>query len=425
MNIDPGKILSRAVALFLIASSAFGLDPGRSKGSVLIGGSETAMRFAYGRHQKVGAPGTTHDLITILLTSSPLTPETLLNYGDMTEMIRLGQLATMRVEMDDQLHALRTQICGRPCVTAPRGSVDVHPTLVSHDVIEAVVSQPDVFKVSFRAVLGDENYAPNPAASHETPALPPPTPDLTSTEPEKRLPGGVSLPRGGGEPGRIYLAYADAVRKGNIDAVSRLLASPPPFAIMPALQAMQRSNPEIVSGVVKGDNAVLKIKGIPKEPGASPIGVILLTKVNGGWKIVTEDWMPNEADYIAGIAAIEREKVAPLRSGSPLPDGGGEPGNVWRAYDQALTRGDLAALKKVMTSAEAAELKTVRDLEMLKEFRPTTIRLIGGLTDGLKATLQLTGTPVFRGGSKIGSITLVREKGQWKVAVGEDWSAGH
>ena len=324
--------------------------------------------------------------------------------------------------MDDQLHALRTQICGRPCVTAPRGSVDVRPTLVSHDVIEAVVSQPDIFKVSFRAVLGDENYAPNPAAAHATPALPPPKPDLTSTEPEKRLPGGVFLPRGGGEPGRVYLAYADAVRKGNIDAVSKLLASPP---IMPFLQAIQRSNPEVVSGVVKGDNAVLKIKGIPKEPGASAIGVIMLTKVNGVWKIVTEDWMPNEADYIAAIAAIERERVAPLRSGSPLPDGGGEPGNVWRAYDQALTRGDLAALKKVMTSAEAAELRTAQDLETRKQFRPTGIRLVGGLTDGSKATLQLTGTPVFRGGSKTGSITLVRENGRWKVAAGEDWSAGH
>src|SRR5712692_1526113 len=416
------KILSRAVALFLIASSAFGLDSGRAKGSVLIEGSETAMLFAYGRHQAVGAPGPTHDLITILLTSSPLTPETLLNYGDMTEMIRLGRLATIRIETDDQLHALRTQICGRPCVTAPRGSVDVRPTLVSHDVIEAVVSQPNVFKVSFRAVLGDENYAPNPAAAHATPALPPPTPDLTSTEPEKRLPGGVSLPRGGGEPGRVYLAYADAVRKGNIDAVSRLSASPP---IMPVLQAIQRSNPEVVSGVVKGDNAVLKIKGIPKEPGASPIGVVMLTKVSGGWKIVTEDWMPNEADYIAAIAAIERERVAPLRSGSPLPDGGGEPGNVWRAYDQALTRGDLAALKKVMTSAEAAELRTVRDLETRKQFRPPGIRLVGGLIDGSKATLKLTGTPVFRGGSKTGSITLVRENGGWKVAAGEDWSAGH
>jgi hypothetical protein len=111
-------------------------------------------------------------------------------------------------------------------------------------------------------------------------------------------PPGRPLPRGGGEPGRAYLALNAAMRAGDVDALAELLppdraaemaaarATPDFAAQLAMLQAMAPSDVAITGGRIDGDTAWLEFTAV--EFGAPRVGTATLERRDGVWVIVEE-----------------------------------------------------------------------------------------------------------------------------------------
>lgn len=119
----------------------------------------------------------------------------------------------------------------------------------------------------------------------------------------------------------------------------------------------------------------------------------------------------------------------PSRSGQQqsgarkLPSGGGEPGKVWRAYDTALRKNDNVALFQLMTASAAERFRNDRAFSMKVAFRPRKVEIVSGNVNGDIATLQVRGTALKTGSTattRIGTVTLKKEYGAWKVDD-EEW----
>jgi hypothetical protein len=118
----------------------------------------------------------------------------------------------------------------------------------------------------------------------------------------------------------------------------------------------------------------------------------------------------------------------PSRSGQQsaarkLPSGGGEPGKVWRAYDTALRKNDNVALFQLMTATAAERFRNDRAFSMKVAFRPRKVEIVSGDVNGDIATLHVRGTALKTGSTattRIGTVTLKKEYGGWKVDD-EEW----
>jgi hypothetical protein len=109
-----------------------------------------------------------------------------------------------------------------------------------------------------------------------------------------------------------------------------------------------------------------------------------------------------------------------VRTGTPLPANGGEPGKAALAHFAAIEKGNFAALKatappdvrKEMEAAEkSGEAKEM--FQMMREMSPKRVRILGGLLDGDEATLDFEGT--MDGKPAKGTVDLVKIGGVWYV----------
>jgi hypothetical protein len=111
-------------------------------------------------------------------------------------------------------------------------------------------------------------------------------------------PPGTPLPRGGGEPGRAYLALNAAMRAGDVDALAKLLPpdrvaameaarGTPDFAAqMAMMQAMAPTDVVITGGRRDGDTAWLEFTAT--EFGQPRAGTATMARRDGRWVIVEE-----------------------------------------------------------------------------------------------------------------------------------------
>jgi hypothetical protein len=122
------------------------------------------------------------------------------------------------------------------------------------------------------------------------------------------------------------------------------------------------------------------------------------------------------------IAAVSVPKVA--LKGTPLPAGGGDPAKAYLAFDKAVAKGDMAAVKNGVT---AEQRKSMDDPDFKKMFglmqalRAKNVKITGGTIDGNTATLLATGKD--DSGTTTGTITMIKEGGAWKVQQ-EEWKSG-
>ena len=403
-----------SIAALLVCFSAAAMQLGLADGNAVIDGEPVNLKFSYAKHQG--------DEIVVLLTARPLPASSADTVG-------------VEIHFDQRFNHLRTVIRGKTERTLDAAAVELQPALLSDRLIDAKVAAPrDSFQATFRTLIGDAGrFGPNQPASK---ALNDPTDVQKKIEHAVEyeldrprsvfLAGGTPLPADGGEPGRVYLSYQNALRRNDLDA-ARKLVSKSRAEQLDILKVLGLSPSEtanlsirIVNGSIRGDQAVVNVTGI--KPGrVASHGTVKLFREQGVWKYLSEQWHVGAADVLAAMGELERSKVAPLTTGNPLPAGGGEPGNVWRAFDRALQRGDVEALKKLVTRAEAESL-SAHEIGTFNRFRPTDVRVVGGVTDGTKTTLDLAGTPAWPNTSPKGKITLVKEDGVWKIAAGEDWS---
>jgi hypothetical protein len=106
---------------------------------------------------------------------------------------------------------------------------------------------------------------------------------------------GTPLPAGGGEPGKVALAYFAAVEKGDLRAL-KAMARPEQRAemekaeksgdakdMLELLQALSPRKVRLVGGTLNGDQAFVDFEG--ESDGAPAKGVVELTRVAGTWYV--------------------------------------------------------------------------------------------------------------------------------------------
>ncbi|MFN7977258.1 MAG: hypothetical protein U0P30_03925 [Vicinamibacterales bacterium] len=115
---------------------------------------------------------------------------------------------------------------------------------------------------------------------------------------------------------------------------------------------------------------------------------------------------------------------APVLSGfstaTPLAAGGGAAGAAYQKYLTALGRGDVAALRAVVTAARGADMNVkgaeAKDLvKFLQLFELKTATVVTGAERDDAAVLYVKGTG-FDASPNTGRVLLQREGGAWKVA---------
>ena len=118
------------------------------------------------------------------------------------------------------------------------------------------------------------------------------------------------------------------------------------------------------------------------------------------------------------------ERTVNASTGTKLPQGGGDPGKAYTAFDKAARSGNINEMKKYasktrpMPDIPAAEMKEV--IEMIKAMRPAKIKVAGGFIDGDHATLTVDGEESGSKAKMVGTIEMALEDGGWKI-LKEKW----
>ncbi|HEY8131492.1 MAG TPA: hypothetical protein VII12_06335 [Thermoanaerobaculia bacterium] len=412
----------------LLAVSVEAVELGRAEGTVTVNGVVTELRFAYGRHAPSERPGAAEDIV-LLLTSQPLAASTVDNGAALYTMIKQGSLSTVEIRLDEKRQNIRTVIehPGTAPINIIGNIVTVTPVIASQRLIEANVGASGdnyAFSSKFRAAISASGgFAPNPAAAAAIEKMPAPQP--TAAPPAPVPVAGKRLPRGGGDAGVAYLAFEKALRKGDVAAMKTLMTAQyakefdQVAALLPIFRAMEPINIEVVGATIDGNTANLQLKGTPVAPGGSSSGTATVIKEGGRWKVAHREWIAGAA----GAAAPQPPAIVPVTKGTTLPADGGAPGQAWREFDKAMSAGDVAGIKKHLTAEGAGKFDQFKDLlDLMQGSRGVNAKVMGGLINADKATLQLKGSPATLAeltGS--GTVTMVKENGAWKVA-GEEWT---
>lgn len=107
--------------------------------------------------------------------------------------------------------------------------------------------------------------------------------------------------------------------------------------------------------------------------------------------------------------------------GQPLPAGGGEPGDAYRAWIAALAKGDAAALRTLVDADhayrfpddDASQVKEA--IKDLRDGTPVQAEITRGLVDGDRAVLWVEGTD-RDDIPRSGRVLMLREGGAWHFA---------
>jgi len=285
-------------AFLLLVTAAFAapVDLGRAEGSLVINGKATPLRFAYARYDNSVLEGSAQDLV-VLLTDRQVTPSALANSSELLRLEAVGQLVLVEVRLTERGQPVRLAFHkGNKPISAMQ--FDVKSIVVTAAAVEGTVGIDHVFlgdkvmvRVRFRAPIG--------AGSASIPA--PEIVDATTMftpSPRSQQSGARALPRGGGEPGKVWRAYDMALRKNDNVTLFQLMTSAAAerfrndraFSMKVAFRPRKV---EIVSGNVSGDIATLQVRGTALKTGSTAttrIGTVTLKKEYGVWKVDDEEW---------------------------------------------------------------------------------------------------------------------------------------
>lgn len=106
---------------------------------------------------------------------------------------------------------------------------------------------------------------------------------------------GTKLPAGGGEPGKVYLAYVKALAKKDKKALRPLLSAGEAESLLGAggdfaldLRAqMGMKSAKVTGGLQKGDRVALDVEGVDPD-GGKRRGQVFLVQEGGAWKYANE-----------------------------------------------------------------------------------------------------------------------------------------
>ncbi len=108
---------------------------------------------------------------------------------------------------------------------------------------------------------------------------------------------------------------------------------------------------------------------------------------------------------------------APTVVGTPLPAGGGEPGQAYLKWTEIVHTGDIELLKSIMPSEMADQFGSItaeeaqQEVKFMQEMTPTDNIILSGSSDGEVAILQTEG---MMEGEKISvEVTMTKMSGFW------------
>jgi hypothetical protein len=282
--------------LLLTAASAAPLDLGRAEGSLVINGKSTPLRFAYARYDNSVLEGSARDLV-VLLTDRQVAPSALANSSALLRLEAGGQLVLVEARLTESGQPVRLAFHkGNKPISAMK--FDAKSIVVTAAAVEGTVAIDHVF-LGDKVVVHVRFRAPIGAGSASIPA--PEIVDATTMftpSSHSQQSGARALPRGGGEPGKVWRAYDAALRKNDNVTLFQLMtaAAAERFRNDRAFSMKVAFRPrkvEIVSGNVNGDIATLQVRGTALKTGSTAttrIGTVTLKKEYGAWKVDDEEW---------------------------------------------------------------------------------------------------------------------------------------
>ncbi len=112
----------------------------------------------------------------------------------------------------------------------------------------------------------------------------------------KPAPTGTSLPSGGGDPGKTYMAYYKGIMTGDLEALKKLVSpedakqlnEPDAKKMMEMVKTMTPANVKVLGGVVDGKSATLDVEGVLE--GTKTKGTIKMRLEGTQWRLVKEKW---------------------------------------------------------------------------------------------------------------------------------------
>ena len=277
-------LLLSALPFRALAAPPDAPKPGEASGSFSVDGRAVTLRYAYAMTQ----PDVFDEKKTntaILLTEKPL-PESALGSVKDLESAGRDQTNWILVRLDEKGSAIREVVHH-----ASLGDASLQMSGMTHSDVKANAGK-DRVEGAVRTE-GEEDFlhhkyrtdvrfnASIRQAAHETPL------------PDART--GKRLPPGGGEPGKAFFAFDEAVRKKDLAAIRRLKPAEMPdmsdkdlSAALEMMAAMSPAKITIDEGYANGDLAVLYVSGT--QDGRKQYGTVRMNKVGANWLATDQKW---------------------------------------------------------------------------------------------------------------------------------------
>ncbi len=274
-----------ALAGLLLAGGALAAD-GTASGSFRFGGSELAVERAYAFWVAEETPQARRAIV--LLTDRPIDAE--------AAAVALDPSAAAREELDAAAGGL-VEIA----VTAEGEAASI--AFWQADPPAAFTAVPagsfELTVFGEERIAGSWQLAPGAAAESAEASF-----SLLFDSPISEAPvRGKVLPAGGGEPGEAYLAYAAALRAGDVEVLRRLLGERAEEALprdadaatlgvlVSLLRGGRPLEPAVTAGLLRGGTAILWVEGRDDE-GTRLRGRVLMAKTPQGWREAESDLAP-------------------------------------------------------------------------------------------------------------------------------------
>lgn len=185
---------------------------------------------------------------------------------------------------------------------------------------------------------------------------------------------------------------------------------PPDESHLYTIQIRVNRKQSLAANVYKEGSLEANLVGSPNKFAVSSFSNHLLEA-----RVYSEEIVPDKLQYdVRFKAAIEPdEKDVPItvRTGKPLPSGGGEPGKAYLEFTKLFptlrTKQDIEQkLRKYLPdNADPASLIALAGLG--------SVQVTGGFASENKATLSIKGT--YNGSQCTGKVNLIYENNQWKI----------
>jgi hypothetical protein len=258
---------------------------GKATGTLTIDGKRITLKYAYAMAQPNTFDAGKTD-IAVLFTEVPLDEGTLTDIEELDDAV-MGQHSWAFFKLDEDGKPIH-EVIDHP---AAGGSRLIMSGFTQAEFISKKMGK-DRVEGSFKTKK-TEDFMGHPYSikvDFSAPILqakvPEPLPDVET---------GRTLPKGGGQPGKVYRTYLKAVRDKDIAALRTLIPDKTQNMSDSDLKeslefvaGMLPKNPKITDGYAKKGRAVLYVEGTLE--GEKQYGTVELVRKENMWGIVKESW---------------------------------------------------------------------------------------------------------------------------------------